>query len=159
MSYPHFETTDQGYLPAGTDVLAVVSGGDERALQAAWSTYHHRQFLREVVARAGRGDTEAEQQRSANALPEFLAELDSLAEVTALQALTANRRMVDLLTGRRWTLMRDARESGESWAAIGAALGMSKQGALDWYKRKIAEQEKHVGKTHDADRARAVVTD
>ncbi|GAB4590388.1 hypothetical protein [Nocardia sp. IFM 10818] len=159
MGYPHFETTDQGFLPAGTDIAAVLRDGDERPLHAVWNTYNHRQFLRTVIERAGRGDTEQERQRSADALPSLLAEIDALAEVTALQALQANRRMVELLTGRRWMLMLDARETGESWTAIGAALGMSKQGALDWYKRKIADQEKYVGKFHDADRARAVVTE
>ncbi|MFE3229474.1 hypothetical protein [Nocardia sp. NPDC059228] len=56
-------------------------------------------------------------------------------------------------------VMRDAREAGESWAAIGGALDMSKQGALDGYKRKIADQQKYVGKFHDTDQARAAATD
>jgi hypothetical protein len=33
--------------------------------------------------------------------------------------------------------MQAAREAGASWSEIGAALGMSKQGAQDWYRRKI----------------------
>ncbi|MGW5107548.1 hypothetical protein [Nocardia sp. NPDC004123] len=36
---------------------------------------------------------------------------------------------------------------------------LSKQGALDWYERRIADQEKYVGKFHDTDRARAATTD
>lgn len=40
--------------------------------------------------------------------------------------------------------MRQAREEGHSWAAIGQALNMSKQGAWDTYKRSIENQEKFV---------------
>jgi hypothetical protein len=36
---------------------------------------------------------------------------------------------------------------------------MTEQGALDWYKREIADQEKNAGEFHDTDRARAVVDD
>ncbi|MCP9625236.1 hypothetical protein NMK54_34385 [Nocardia otitidiscaviarum] len=153
----HFETTDQGHLPAGADVTAVLAAGGDVALSAVWSTYNYRQFLRGLIDNAGRGDTDAERQRSASELPMLRAEIDALAEVTALQALEANRRLTELLVGRRWMVMRDAREAGESWTTIGTALGMSKQGALDWYKRKIANQENSM--LHDADRARAVVTE
>lgn len=46
---------------------------------------------------------------------------------------------------------------GASWSQIGAAVGMSKQAAYDWYERKISEQEKYVPTSHDALRARAVL--
>ena len=48
--------------------------------------------------------------------------LAQLPEVSALAALRANRRVVDLLTGWRWSAMRDAREKGRSWSEIVAAL-------------------------------------
>jgi hypothetical protein len=54
-------------------------------------------------------------------------------------------------------VMQAAREAGASWSQIGASLGMTKQGAQDWYRRKIADQEQYVGDLHDADRARAAV--
>lgn len=63
----------------------------------------------------------------------------------------------ELLTGRRWPVMQEAREAGDSWTAIGDALGVTKQGAMDWYKRKITQQEKYVGQFHDTVRARAVL--
>jgi hypothetical protein len=34
---------------------------------------------------------------------------------------------------------------------------MSKQGAQDWYRRKIEAQEQYVGDLHDAERARAAL--
>jgi hypothetical protein len=36
---------------------------------------------------------------------------------------------------------------------------MTRQGAHDWYRRKIALQEQHAGDFHDADRARAALAD
>lgn len=83
--------------------------------------------------------------------------LAEVPEVTALDALEANRRLVDLVTGRRWYVMREAREAGASWSEIGEALGMTKQGAQDWYRRKLVEQEKYVGDLHDTAAARAVL--
>lgn len=74
-----------------------------------------------------------------------------------MDALGANRRLVELLEGRRWTVMQDAREAGASWTDIGRALRMSKQGAADWYNRRIADRERYVPDLHDADRARAAL--
>jgi hypothetical protein len=39
-----------------------------------------------------------------------------LPEVTALDALEASRQLVEQITGRRWYVMRAARESGYSWS-------------------------------------------
>ncbi|MFF0547267.1 hypothetical protein ACFYTF_30990 [Nocardia thailandica] len=145
------EITTSGCLPAGTDVEAVLRDGDTIALHAAWDTYNHRQFLARMLpgydANPDKADLAAH----------IRAELAKLAEVTDLQALSANRRLTDLLTGRRWLVMQEARENGVSWAAIGDALGITKQGAIDWYKRKIADQEKYVPDFHDTARARAVL--
>ncbi|MDN5917375.1 MAG: hypothetical protein L0I76_20135 [Pseudonocardia sp.] len=71
---------------------------------------------------------------------------------SALNALAANRRVVDLLTERRWVVMRDAREAGASWAQIGEALGMTRQGATDTYRRAIANRAK-VDVEHQTERA------
>ncbi|MEV6562964.1 hypothetical protein AB0M22_45105 [Nocardia sp. NPDC051756] len=151
MGYQYFETTADGYVPVGTDIDAVLRDGDEQILHATWTTFHHIEFTRETLKEI---DTD---QAKATVAAHMRARLAGLADVTAVQALEANRRLVGLLTGRRWHVMRAAREAGESWAAIGTALGMSKQGALDWYKRKIEDQEKYAGKFHDMDRARAVL--
>jgi hypothetical protein len=40
--------------------------------------------------------------------------------------------------------MQDAREAGATWDEIGEAVGMSRQGAYDWYKRKITGRERLV---------------
>jgi len=80
-----------------------------------------------------------------------------LPEATALDALEANRELVATLTAQRWYVMQAAREGGASWSEIGAALGMTKQGAQDWYQRRIAEREQVVADVHDAERARAAL--
>ncbi|MEV0247769.1 hypothetical protein AB0H76_14340 [Nocardia sp. NPDC050712] len=151
MGYQHFEIVD-ALLPIGTDVDAVLESGDEHALFALWNTYHRVQFLHGVLDKIGDAESATEEKRAG-----LCAELAGLSVITATQALQSNRRLIDLLIGRRWAVMRDIRETGGSWTAIGGALGMSKQGALDWYQRKIEQQEKYVGEWHDADRARAVV--
>lgn len=113
-------------------------------LLALWTAAGQRATWARVLARGGDPDIVA-------------GALAKVPEVTALEALEANRRVVDLLTGRRWYVMKEAREAGASWSDIGAALGMTKQGAQDWYRRKIALQEEHVGDLHDAAAARAVL--
>jgi hypothetical protein len=77
--------------------------------------------------------------------------------MTALQALTANAQLVELLVGRRWCVIMAAREARASWKAIGVALGMSAEEAESWYRGKIAHREQHVPDVHDAGRARAVL--
>jgi hypothetical protein len=116
----------------------------ERDLLRVWDTHQKRRTWRDAISRGGDRDV-AER---------ALAELEP---VTALDALEANRRLVELLIGRRWSVMRDAIEAGASWSDVGAALGMSRQGAHDWYQRKIQNQETYVPDFHDASRARAVL--
>lgn len=116
----------------------------ESDLLAVWQAFGSRMTWQDVIRKGGRRDI------AEGALAE-------LPDVSALDALEANRQLIELLIGRRWYVMRAAREAGASWAQIGAALGMSKQGAADWYSRKIADQEKYVGNLHDGDRARAVL--
>ncbi|KKE98593.1 hypothetical protein WN67_28450 [Mycolicibacterium obuense] len=69
----------------------------------------------------------------------------------------ANARLVESLIGRRWVVMQAAREAGASWSQIGEALGMSKQGAQDSYRRAIERQERYVSKFHDTARGRAAL--
>ena len=113
---------------------------DAQELLSVWNTHEQRSTWREVIRRGGDNETA---QRVLNEVP----------EVSAIEALAANHELVELLTARRWYVIRDARESGASWSQIGEALGMSKQGARDWYRRRITEQEQDVGDRHDAERA------
>jgi hypothetical protein len=160
MGYQYFKTTDRGYLPAGSDITGVLRDGDERELHAVWDTYHHIRFTTETLTKFSAGLAAGEPAHPEVDLEAlWRAEIAALAPVTALQALEANRRLVDVLTGRRWSTMQAAREDGASWSAVGTALDMTKQGALDWYQRKIEQQEKYVPDYHDAERARAVVAD
>jgi hypothetical protein len=78
-------------------------------------------------------------------------------EVAALEALRANAKAVELLTARRWYVIRSAREAGATWAQIGEALGITKQAVHDFYRRKIEEQEKYLPDLHDVASARAVL--
>lgn len=83
-------------------------------------------------------------------------------DVSSLEALRANERIVTLLTGWRWLAIRQAREEGHSWTDIGAALNMSKQGAWDLYQRAIKQQERYAGEylsPAERERASAVLTD
>lgn len=126
----------------GTDIETA----DTADLMRVWDDYSRRGVWESVRERGGN--------------PAIVASaLAKLSEVTPLEALEANRRLVGLLTGRRWYVMQAAREAGATWLAIGEALGMTKQGAQDWYRRTIAEQERHVPEYHDADRARAALGD
>jgi hypothetical protein len=117
---------------------------DERGLLHVWDMHNRRQTWRDAVDRGG----------NPAVAEKVIAELG---HVSALDALAANRHLVDLLMGRRWYVIRDAREAGASWSQIGEALGMSKQGAQDYYRRRIDERARVVPDIDDADRARAVL--
>jgi hypothetical protein len=150
------------YLPADADVDTVIARGDERELTAIWHTYHRIQLERDILAGIRDDDMPAHEGSAltgAELRRIFTDQLAAIAEITPAQALEANRRLVQLLTGRRWWVIRDAREAGDSWTAVGAALEMTEHDARDWYAHKIQLQEQYVGKSHDAARARAVLDD
>ena len=117
---------------------------DERELLQRWDQYHQRRIWTTVLTRAQTDDGRRVAQRA----------VDELGDITALDALRANAELVQLLLGRRWYVIQDAREAGATWDEIGEAVGMSRQGAYDWHKRKIAGRERLVPDIHDADRAR-----
>jgi hypothetical protein len=48
-------------------------------------------------------------------------------------------------------------KAGATWTQIGEALGITKQAAHDFYRRKIEEQEKYLPDLHDVAAARAVL--
>ena len=59
-----------------------------------------------------------------------------------LQALAANREVVDQLVGWRWSAMREAREQGHAWAEIGAALDMDAAQASQAYLERVQQQQR-----------------
>lgn len=123
---------------------------DERDLLAVWNVPGQRRMWEKVLAHT---ETEGNGEGAAAARQE----LGRLPQVSELDALRANARLVAMLEGRRWLEMQAAREHGASWADIGEALGMSRQGAWEWYQRHIEHQEKYVPDFHDAARARAAL--
>jgi hypothetical protein len=64
-----------------------------------------------------------------------------------LQALAANREVVDQLVGWRWGAMREAREQGHGWAEIGAALGLDAEQASQLYLERV-QRQRLVHETH-----------
>ncbi len=127
-------------------VERALSSGDVHELLTVWEDFNRGQTWREASA------TGSDQAGAA----QFLAEVR---EVAALEALRANAKAVELLTAKRWYVMRSAREAGATWSQIGEALGISKQAAQDFYRRKIEEQEKNLPDLHEAAAARAVLED
>lgn len=127
-------------------VEQALSSGDVHELLRVWEDFNRGETWREVSA------TGSDQARAAAA--QFLAEVR---EVAALEALRANAKAVELLTGRRWHVIKSAREAGATWTQIGQALGITKQAAHDFYRRKIEEQEKYQPDLHDLAAARAVL--
>lgn len=149
------QLTTAGYLPPGTDVETLLrETGFKHMLLAVLDTYHHRSVPLEHLPRDEAGG--AKEKARAKVWRRMLEET---AVVTPLQALTASRRLAELLVESRWYLMRDAREAGDSWAAIGDSLGITKQGAQDWYRRKIEQQALHLPDLHDAERAERALRD
>jgi len=126
---------------------------DERESFETWNQFHEGRMWEQARA--------AEQLRAPGAATARLHVIDEAASrlpaVSALEALAANARLVDLLTSRRWYVMQAAREDGAEWAEVGAALGVSKQAAWEFYKRKIEEQETHATDYHDAEAARGAL--
>ena len=117
---------------------------DERELSALWDAYVARRMWFRAIER---GADRSVAERAIAELP----------YMTAVDALKANHLLADLLVGRRWYVMQDAREAGATWDEIGLALGISQQEAYEWYRQRIAEREKLVPDFHDAQRARAAL--
>ncbi|WP_214941602.1 hypothetical protein [Arthrobacter sp. ISL-85] len=124
-----------------------LNSGDVHELLKVWEDFNRGEASPGI-------STGSDQAREAAA--HFLTEVS---EVAALEALRANAKAVDLLTARRWYVMKSAREGGATWAQIGEALGITKQAAHDFYRRKIEEQEKYLPDLHDTAAARAVLED
>jgi hypothetical protein len=123
---------------------AVHEQSDEAALLNTWQMFGSRlTWATEIEKGADRAGAEQA--------------LGDLPHITALDALRANAHLVGLLAGRRWYVMQAAREAGATWDEIGEALGMSRQGAYDSYRRKIRQREEYVPEIHDTARARSAL--
>jgi hypothetical protein len=57
-----------------------------------------------------------------------------------LEALAANREVVEHLVGWRWGAVREAREQGHGWAEIGSALGVDAEQARQFYLERVERQ-------------------
>jgi len=57
--------------------------------------------------------------------------------LVALQQLATSATELDRVRDR---LVADARQAGASWAKIGAALGMSRQAAWEYFSKRAAER-------------------
>jgi hypothetical protein len=127
------------------DVDTVLRSGTEQQLLEIWSSHQRAAWTTPQTS----GD-------AGEAIHTLVSDADNVEQrqASALDALRANAELVDLLTGRRWMVMQDAREAGATWEQIGQALGMSRHAARSWYKRKIRDQERYVQHRHDVHRGR-----
>ena len=124
--------------------------GDEPELFDLWRLAGRRGCWDDVLRRA----TATGNEELARVAADVLA---GLPPVSALQALEANRRLVALLTGRRWVVIQHAREQGCSWRQIAAALDVPVDAARGWFVTKIESQQRHCPDLHDQARARAAL--
>ncbi len=101
-------------------------------LFATWTLCLSRiKWQKEREAATTRGD-EAAAQIASEAL-------ERLPEVSPLNGLRANADLVGRLTVQRFIAMKVAQEQGASADLIGKALGVSRQSAWEFMKRRIAE--------------------
>jgi hypothetical protein len=63
---------------------------------------------------------------------------------TPLEALAANRELVERLTGWRWLAVREAREHGHAWSDIGRALGLTPEEARGEFLARLERQRQVV---------------
>jgi hypothetical protein len=63
---------------------------------------------------------------------------------TALQALTANRRLGELLVDARMALIRAAREDDASWRDIGTSLDVTRQAAQRWFAERASQDPQRI---------------
>lgn len=69
----------------------------------------------------------------------YVPEVPDGPEVSALYALAATAKIAEWIDVVRWEAMDDAREDGASYAELGRALGITKQGAADYYRRGASD--------------------
>ncbi|MCK2213736.1 hypothetical protein MF672_008040 [Actinomadura sp. ATCC 31491] len=97
-----------------------------------WSTFLERIQLEQALTTARAADQQDEAAR-------LEARLADLPRITSLEALQANADLMAMLGTQRWIAMRIAQEEGASLEQIGRQLGISKQSAWEFMKRRIDE--------------------
>jgi hypothetical protein len=121
---PHQAGTDrQGELPKNPFDAAWVTWND-------WSMANAMRRALEVAREQGDQETLADFER----YPEWTQ------GPGPLEALAANRELVDRLTGWRWQAIFDARQQGHGWQEIGRTLGQSGEHARAHYLDKVRGQ-------------------
>jgi hypothetical protein len=96
-----------------------------------------RLFLERCRARARLEEAAAKGDGAALAAAEI--ELASIPEISALDALKANAELIARLAAQRWIGMKVARDEGANLEEIGAQLGVSRQAAWEFLKKRIEE--------------------
>jgi hypothetical protein len=101
-----------------------------------WDAWSMADTMRTALAKAReQGDQEA------------LARFEQYPEWTQgpgpLEALAANREVVQLMTGWQWRAMRSAREQGRGWREIGAAFQVDGDQAKRDYLERV-DQQRHL---------------
>lgn len=112
----------------GFDIATALASADPVMLWTAHRLNRERVQLELAIGRA-RLDGDDEAVRVAER------RIEELPAMSPLQALTVARLLGSELVSGRWQDMDRAHKAGDSWSEIGAALGMSKQGAYDYYHR------------------------
>jgi len=96
-----------------------------------------RLFLQRTQIEAERRDAHERDDKSAMAAAD--ARLASLPAVKVTEALKANAELIARLSSQRWIGMKVARDQGITMEEVGEQLGVSKQAAWEFLKRKIQE--------------------
>ncbi|MEV0360240.1 hypothetical protein AB0H71_29705 [Nocardia sp. NPDC050697] len=141
--------TRSGHLAASVNVEAILTNTDLEDIFAVLAAHRQRRIFTEALEHPA----ESEQGRAT-----CIRMLNELASISPRQALIATRRIVETTTSARWSMMREAREGGMTWAEIGGLLGITRQGAIDWYRRKLTELKNDIA-PHELNRALAVLRD
>jgi hypothetical protein len=135
--------TEPNYARMTPDEIEELAWGDERELFQIWRLYVSRErwhaaaldmLWHEATAGSAKGSAEA----SSAKIQEIL---DQMPDCTPLQALRANKRLVDLLTVRRLAVIDAAVEDGATWDDIGRAMNMTEERAREWYDKVSAGEE------------------
>lgn len=137
-----FDLLDGWLVPADADVDAMLRTADPRTLLAICSTYNlNRAERRRLDFFPGDTEIAFENTTHRDIREHYQRELDRRADITPAQSLAANAQLAEWVDENRFMMTVEAREAGDSWTTIGDAQNISKQGALDWYKRKLAEHD------------------
>jgi hypothetical protein len=118
---------------AGTDQPGELPKNSFDAAWATWNDWSMAGAMRRALEKAHEQDDQ-----------QTLADFERYPEWTQgpgpLEALAANRELVDRLTGWRWQAIFDARQRGHGWEEIGRTLGQSGEQARTHYLDKVRGQ-------------------